>query len=75
MNVKFIGSVIAAALFVYWGVRHLRFSLPDVRSRVQAGTALAGDLARLKKERMAGFCFIAVGVCILLSQIFSLFGK
>jgi hypothetical protein len=39
MNAKFLGSVIVAALFAYWGTRHLRFSLPDVRARVQAGTA------------------------------------
>ena len=73
MNEKFAGLVLVAGLYAYWGVRHLLFSLPEVRHRVHAGAALEDDRARIRRERAAGVCFIAVAMGILLSQMLSLF--
>jgi hypothetical protein len=61
---QFIGSLVFSLAFFYYGFRYICRELPEVRAHIRDGSGTSQDLARLKKNRIAGWCFVGVGVCM-----------
>ena len=61
---QLIGSLVFSLAFFYYGFRYSCRELPEVRARVRDGSGTSQDLARLKKNQIAGWCFVGAGICI-----------